>query len=102
MNETRNQQEPSMEEILASIRRIISEDGQGRGATPDTEDRAETPREYAQPDSSDEVPDLPEAEEKDADILVLTEMLAEDGSVVSLNRSADLASSADLVSSAGL
>ena len=53
------QQEPSMEEILASIRRIISEDG---------EDGEGKPAATAEPDG----------------VLELTEMVAEGGEVVSL------------------
>jgi cell pole-organizing protein PopZ len=58
MAETRGDNEPSMEEILASIRRIISEDSQGRRAA--TSERGE------------------------GAVLDLTEMLTSDGSVVSL------------------
>lgn len=50
--------DPSMEDILASIRRIIAEEGEGREAAP--------------------------AEPAPAAVLDLTEMVAEDGSVVSL------------------
>ncbi|PWR23344.1 DUF2497 domain-containing protein [Zavarzinia compransoris] len=49
--------DPSMEDILASIRRIIAEDGEARDA---------------------------QAADAQADILELTEMVADDGSVVSL------------------
>lgn len=58
MAETRGDNEPSMEEILASIRRIISEDSQTRRTT--TGERSE------------------------GGVLDLTEMLTSDGSVVSL------------------
>ncbi|PWR25598.1 DUF2497 domain-containing protein [Zavarzinia aquatilis] len=50
--------DPSMEDILASIRRIIAEEGEGREAAP--------------------------AEPAPAAVLDLTEMVADDGSVVSL------------------
>lgn len=43
MNEPRSQQEPSMEEILASIRRIISEDGVEEGAAKESNGRADEP-----------------------------------------------------------
>jgi cell pole-organizing protein PopZ len=43
MNEPRSQQEPSMEEILASIRRIISEDGVDEGAAKQPDERSEEP-----------------------------------------------------------
>ncbi len=81
MNETRSQQEPSMEEILASIRRIISEDTK---ETP--EPAAEPEPEPAPPPPVAEAPrpapaPVPEpaaaAEPEDDDILELTEV-AED------------------------
>ncbi|WP_119458817.1 DUF2497 domain-containing protein [Rhodospirillaceae bacterium SYSU D60014] len=92
MSETRSQQEPSMEEILASIRRIISEDGQ----EPQSESKSEPPERseprLAQPAQSEQKPTHEEAERPrlravgsgESEILVLTEMVAEDGSVVSL------------------
>ncbi len=58
MAETRGDNEPSMEEILASIRRIISEDSDSKRSS--------------------------ESGERDAEVLDLTEMLTADGSVVSL------------------
>jgi uncharacterized protein len=61
MSDPKGQHEPSMEEILASIRRIIAEDGEGAPA--------------------------PAAEEKPArgeEVLELTEMVDEDGTVVSI------------------
>jgi len=84
MNETRNQQEPSMEEILASIRRIISDDGQelqsdtGREASRQTETRA--------PSAADGKVEASQRQSSagNGDVLVLTEMLAEDGTVISL------------------
>ena len=63
MSDASNQPEPTMEEILASIRRIISEDTAEHTTTP--------------------AAGQPGAEEGD-DVLVLTDMVAEDGSVVSL------------------
>jgi uncharacterized protein len=66
MSEAKGQQhEPSMEEILASIRRIIAEDGDA-AATPAGAKPAETP------------PEPPE------EVLELTEVVEPDGSVVSL------------------
>lgn len=63
MNEPKPQQEPSMEEILASIRRIISEDdGEAESA-----------------------PAEPRAAESDQDILDLTEEVQKDGTVVNLD-----------------
>ncbi len=61
MSDPKGQHEPSMEEILASIRRIIAEDGEAGPA--------------------------PAAEEKPArgeEVLELTEMVDEDGTVVSI------------------
>jgi len=69
MSDTKAQPEPTMEEILASIRRIIS-DNDEQGATTTS---APTPANQSSPDS----------------VLELTEMVAEDGSVVSLNASFD-------------
>ncbi len=62
MSDAKGQHEPSMEEILASIRRIIAEDGEG-------------------------APAPPAAEEKPArgeEVLELTEVVEEDGTVVSI------------------
>ncbi len=58
MAETRGDNEPSMEEILASIRRIISEDSEPRRS--------------------------PDGVGREGEVLDLTEMLTADGSVVSL------------------
>ena len=58
MAEPRGDNEPSMEEILASIRRIISEDSDPKRS--------------------------PESAEREVEVLDLTEMLTADGSVVSL------------------
>ena len=46
MSEAKESQEPTMEEILASIRRIISEDGEPEG---DSEDIAAEASEVAEP-----------------------------------------------------
>jgi cell pole-organizing protein PopZ len=58
MSEPKPQQEPSMEEILASIRRIISEDGSAAGA--------------------EAKPAEPEPEPPKADVLELTEVVEEE------------------------
>ena len=72
-NAEEQQQEPSMEEILASIRRIISEDGEeGEEQSPAAE-AAETA------DAAQEAP----AAEPAADVLELTDEVGEDGEVVS-------------------
>jgi cell pole-organizing protein PopZ len=97
MNEPRSQQEPSMEEILASIRRIISEDGVEEGAAKEPSERAGGPpealedepfigrgREDAAP-ADDPWADAAEAEARpfaeeadDTDILELTDIVEED------------------------
>ncbi len=86
MSDKDAQQDPSMEEILASIRRIISEDEVEEG-----EDAEAEPAEAA--DAGDDAPeDAPEEEaakgDDDAgeseDVLELTQMVQEDGSTVDL------------------
>jgi uncharacterized protein len=74
MSDAKAQQEPSMEEILASIRRIISEDADGQ-------------KPAAAPEAAPP-PHEPEAE-LDDDILDLTDKVNDDGSVVSLHRQGD-------------
>ncbi|TRO93747.1 DUF2497 domain-containing protein [Glycocaulis profundi] len=74
------EQEPTMEEILASIRRIINEDDEGveapeaAAAEPETEDAFD-------PDDFGDVPQEAAAEEDedDGDVLELTEKVEEDG-----------------------
>ena len=65
MNQPKTEQEPSMEEILASIRRIISEDGE------------EGEAESTAPPTLHEVPP-PAADDGDEDVLELTEVVAEE------------------------
>lgn len=72
MSDAKGNQEPSMEEILASIRRIISEDGE-----PKEEPAAPAVNGHA-PEPAEEV----EAEEDDA--LVLTDMVVGESNVVEL------------------
>jgi cell pole-organizing protein PopZ len=74
MSEAKGQHEPSMEEILASIRRIIAEDGEAAAPPAAPAPRAAAPEPPA--------PAPPAAH--DQDILELTESVAEDGTVVSL------------------
>ena len=70
MNEESPQQEPSMEEILASIRRIISEDGEeGEVAAEGAE---APPSAEAQPETE------PEPEDGDDDVLELTNLVPEE------------------------
>lgn len=63
-------QEPSMEEILASIRRIISEDGQ--------EEEEGEPAEAAEPEPESEPEPEPEPEEEEEDVLELTDEVEEE------------------------
>lgn len=77
--------EPTMEEILSSIRRIISDDDQEE---PDEGADASAP---AEGDSADEEPAIAEEAEAEADtestddeVLDLTQMVNEDGSVTDL------------------
>ena len=108
--EDQGQGEPTMEEILASIRRIISEDapeqeaeGSTQEAEPEPVAAAEEPAEEAAEEPAQEPAEEPveqPAEETpappvedepapappaDEDALELTQMVAEDGSVVDLN-----------------
>jgi cell pole-organizing protein PopZ len=73
MSDPKAQQEPSMEEILASIRRIISEDTEG----------AKGPAAMPSPPSTRSATALGPV---DDDVLNLTEKLNEDGSTINLNR----------------
>jgi cell pole-organizing protein PopZ len=82
MSEAKGQSEPSMEEILASIRRIIAEDGDAAPAT----NGAAAPLAEAEAEAEPDPVPLPEPEEDE--VLELTEMVAEDGSVTSLAKSA--------------
>jgi len=67
MSDAKTQQEPSMEEILASIRRIISEDAEGQKPAP-----------------AAEAGEPPPAGEPEDDILELTDRVNDDGSVISM------------------
>ena len=89
------QQEPSMEEILASIRRIISEDGDESApkdsAPAEAAPAKAAPAKAAPPPKPEPVADAPlePAEpEPDDDVLELTEEVQEDGSVVDLKTGA--------------
>ena len=76
MSDQNAEQEPSMEEILASIRRIISEDGEEEGT-------AETaPEEVAEAEPAQEEP-APEPEPEE-EVLELTDEIQDDGTVVNL------------------
>ncbi|HEX6979361.1 MAG TPA: DUF2497 domain-containing protein [Alphaproteobacteria bacterium] len=82
MTDAKNQQaEPSMEEILASIRRIISEDADaGKGPAPAADSAVAEA-------SSAPANDPPKAAA--ADVLELTEMVGDDGKVTDLKSRAN-------------
>ena len=97
MSDGKTQQDPSMEEILASIRRIISEDeeaatdqtpdadgdtvdGESDGGTAD----GDQPDAESEPESERESEVESEAGPVDEDVLELTQMVQEDGSTVDL------------------
>lgn len=89
MSDQNAEQEPSMEEILASIRRIISEDGDEEEAVAAPEAAAEAvpesvdePEAVAEPEP--EAPEEPAAAEEE-DVLELTDEVQDDGTVVNLN-----------------
>lgn len=80
MSDQNSEQEPSMEEILASIRRIISEDGEEEtAAAPEAEAEAAAPEPVA------EVVSEPEPEPEEEDVLELTDEVQDDGTVVNLS-----------------
>ena len=74
MSDASGQGEPTMEEILASIRKIIAEDG------PEAEGVEEA---AAEPDPGPEP--QPELQAEEEDVLDLTQVVHEDGTVVDLN-----------------
>jgi cell pole-organizing protein PopZ len=82
MSDAKNpQQEPSMEEILASIRRIISEDGEAGKEPPAMPPAAAAPAAVLPPEPA-------KPAEKPAEILELTEMVSDDGKVTNLSAQA--------------
>lgn len=89
MSDTTGQSEPTMEEILASIRRIISEDDPGEGeqdvaeAAAPAEPVAEAPIEEPQPEPESAPEPEPEPAQEE-DVLELTQKVEEDGTVVDL------------------
>lgn len=89
MSDQNSQPEPSMEEILASIRRIISEDGdEETAAAPEAApeavpDAVDEPEAVAEPEPEPE-PEAAEAVEEE-DVLELTDEVQDDGTVVNLN-----------------
>ncbi|MPY72084.1 MAG: DUF2497 domain-containing protein [Alphaproteobacteria bacterium] len=80
MSEPKSQQEPSMEEILASIRRIISEDGTPEDGAQDAAAAAPAPSEEPEDaESSAEAEAVAPAEPDEDDVLELTEIAEEAG-----------------------
>ena len=91
MSDQEAQQEPSMEEILASIRRIISEDVDEETAAAPEEAAAEVdaPEALAEPEPEPEVAEVAEEEEileltDEEEVLELTDEVQDDGTVVNL------------------
>ena len=88
MSEAGKSQEPSMEEILASIRRIIAEDeaGRSRPAPAPMPQRPAEPSRTPRPRVAAEAPALhaPPSGEAGEMVLDLTNMVAADGSVVTI------------------
>ncbi len=91
MTDANPENEPSMEEILASIRRIISDGDEGEaeaGAEGEKQEQAPAPaaEEAATEAPSEVFSALPKGEpEAEEDILDLTQMVNEQGEVVDLN-----------------
>ncbi|WP_439816270.1 DUF2497 domain-containing protein [Zavarzinia sp. CC-PAN008] len=90
MSDAKAQAEPTMEEILASIRRIISEEGDDPDSTtvklakPEPVDEPAPPA--APPPPAPPPPSPPRAEEPPMDdVLTLTDLVGDDGSVTSLD-----------------
>lgn len=90
MSETKAQGEPTMEEILASIRRIISEDEPEpeEAAKPAAKAAAQTEPDAdleAEPEPEPEPGPEPEPDDDDDEVLDLTQKVNDDGSVIDLN-----------------
>lgn len=84
MSDQNTEQEPSMEEILASIRRIISEDGDEENAAPAAEAAEAAPEPVAEEGPAEEPEPEPEPAAEE-DVLELTDEVQDDGTVVNLN-----------------
>ena len=93
MSDSNSQSEPTMEEILASIRRIISEDGaEGQEEAEEAEEgEGEEP---AAPAAEEPEPEPAAEAEAGGDVLDLTQMVEEDGSVVDLAKERENAQAA--------
>jgi len=93
MNDPKEQQEPSMEEILASIRRIISEDDEGEEGGEEAVAGEEAPAGEAPEEASADDIDALMADagpaSNDDDVLELTEEIQDDGTVVDLDAGVD-------------
>ncbi len=99
MSDTKPQAEPTMEEILASIRRIISENDEeqeakkraesvaapGPSLVPPTESPEETAPVATLAAATVPFAPRPAAARSEAPVLELTDMIAEDGTVISLS-----------------
>lgn len=82
MSETEGQEEPTMEEILASIRKIISEDDEETNDQGDAPEAAPEPEPEPEPAAEAEVDieldDEPAEEPEEENVLELTEMVEEE------------------------
>ena len=88
MSDKNAQQDPSMEEILASIRRIISEDETAEGENQEGETAGEADAGEAAPGEEAPEDDGDDAVDPD-DVLELTQMVQEDGSTVDLTEESE-------------
>ena len=94
MSEPKRDDEPTMEEILASIRKIISEDDPGTTQAADADETVAEIDDGAADAAEGPEADAPQAADgDDAEPMELTQMVSEDGSVVDLR--VDEASAAD-------
>ena len=82
MSNGKTEQEPPMEEILASIRRIISENVDPEEQTQEKVEPDESAQEKAEPDE----PAQERPGDGAGDVLELTQMIKEDGSMVDLTK----------------
>src|ERR687897_2213973 len=83
--EPREQQEPSMEEILSSIRRIIADEDTDDNSPGDDElGAAEARSEALDDDAEARARAAEEEDDSDEDVLELTKMVRESGEVIDL------------------
>lgn len=90
MSDQNTQQEPSMEEILASIRRIISEDGEEAAPAPKPAARAPAPPPEPESEPEPETDSEPD-EIIEEEVLELTEDMAADDEVLELQSDDEVA-----------